>query len=316
MERAATFRYKLQIKAVVSPTHGAMAPGPHSPGLDLSTPSLRHARALSIFLLCSPAVSLGFTHLREIFFFFFFFAYVTVFNPTIEVVTFRLRGLFILGVFCVFLVVAGIHPPRTWMLGYFEYVRWNACVHRLDLGLYSHPKDFFAGNIPSMEKNLPRGVLNPWRCTKQDSEPNTLPTSYSGSCPSTEASMLVIWLDRELNRGIPQSRRTPKPPDHWGWERIADLGQEEGKDADADVVQDVGHLLVLQVLVAQRSHLLLLWLRGEGQQRHQRIAVVGRAADYWRVGRIADEGRKSRRVKHLCCQERQCHKGGSICLLL
>ena len=36
-------------------------------------------------------------------------AYVTVFNPTIEVVTFRLRGLCMLGVF----FVAGIHPSRT-----------------------------------------------------------------------------------------------------------------------------------------------------------------------------------------------------------
>ena len=42
---------------------------------------------------------------------------------------------------CVF--VAGIHPSRTWTSGSFESVRWNACVHRLDLGLYSHSKEFF-----------------------------------------------------------------------------------------------------------------------------------------------------------------------------
>ena len=29
------------------------------------------------------------------------------------------------------------------MSGPFESVRWNACVHRLDLGLYSHPKEFW-----------------------------------------------------------------------------------------------------------------------------------------------------------------------------
>ena len=57
------------------------------------------------------------------------------FNPTIKVVTFRLRGWCVLG-------VAGIHPSRTWTSGSFESVRWNACVHRLDLGLYSHPKEF------------------------------------------------------------------------------------------------------------------------------------------------------------------------------
>ena len=28
----------------------------------------------------------------------------------------------------------------------FQSVRWNACVHRLDLGLYSHPKEFW-GNF-------------------------------------------------------------------------------------------------------------------------------------------------------------------------
>ena len=27
----------------------------------------------------------------------------------------------------------------------FESVRLNACVHKLDLGLYSHPKEFLAG---------------------------------------------------------------------------------------------------------------------------------------------------------------------------
>ena len=32
------------------------------------------------------------------------------------------------------------------MLGSSESVRWNACVHRLDLGLiYSHPKEFGGG---------------------------------------------------------------------------------------------------------------------------------------------------------------------------
>ena len=46
-----------------------------------------------ILLLRSPAVSLGFTSLGEI------FAYVTLFNPTIEVVTIRLLEWCMLGVF-------------------------------------------------------------------------------------------------------------------------------------------------------------------------------------------------------------------------
>ena len=28
------------------------------------------------------------------------------------------------------------------MSGSFDSVQWNACVHRSDLGLYSHPKEF------------------------------------------------------------------------------------------------------------------------------------------------------------------------------
>ena len=45
------------------------------------------------------------------------------------------------------------------MSGPFEFVRWNTCVHRLDLGLYSLPKEFLGigvrtyvnskGKIPS-----------------------------------------------------------------------------------------------------------------------------------------------------------------------
>ena len=56
-----------------------------------------------ILLLRSPAISLGFTIMGAI------FVYVTVFNPTVEVVTFRLRGWCMLGVF----FVAGIPLSRT-----------------------------------------------------------------------------------------------------------------------------------------------------------------------------------------------------------
>ena len=67
-----------------------------------------------------------------------------------------------------------------------ESVRWNACVHSRDLGLYSHPKEFWGngvrthvnskGKITSTgKKNLPRGGSNPRRCITQDSEPSTLP---------------------------------------------------------------------------------------------------------------------------------------------
>ena len=48
---------------------------------------------LLLLSLRSPAISLGFTILGGI------LGYVSVFNPTIEVVTFRLRGWCMLGVF-------------------------------------------------------------------------------------------------------------------------------------------------------------------------------------------------------------------------
>ena len=46
---------------------------------------------------------------------------------------------------CVF--VTSIHPSRTWTSGSFESVRWNACVHRLDLSLSSHPKVFLENEV-------------------------------------------------------------------------------------------------------------------------------------------------------------------------
>ena len=55
------------------------------------------------------------------------------------------------------------------MSGCFESVQWNACVHT--------------------EKNLLRGGSNPRRCIKQDSEPNTPPTSYSGPCLAADYSL-------------------------------------------------------------------------------------------------------------------------------
>ena len=39
----------------------------------------------------------------------------------------------------------------------FESMQWNACVHRLDFGLYSHPKEFLGNGVKtyvnSKEKN-------------------------------------------------------------------------------------------------------------------------------------------------------------------
>ena len=104
------------------------------------------------------------------------------FTPTIEVVIFHLHEWCMLDVF--------LFPSSTCLRHERqESVRWNACMHRPDLRLYSHLKEFWGngvgthvnskGKIPSTRKLLPRGGWNPWCCIKQDSEPNTLPRSCS-----------------------------------------------------------------------------------------------------------------------------------------
>ena len=85
---------------------------------------------------------------------------------------------------CVF--VAGIHPSRTWTSGSFESVRWNACVHRLDLGLYSIRKSFLGNGVWTKEKsplpeNFPRGGSNPRHCGQRAQTPLT---SYSAAPPT------------------------------------------------------------------------------------------------------------------------------------
>ena len=71
---------------------------------------------------------------------------------------------------CVF--VAGIHPSRACMSGSFESLRLNACVHRLDIDLYSQSKEF--GEMESEPILTPR-KKNPFhRRIRGGIEPATL----------------------------------------------------------------------------------------------------------------------------------------------
>ena len=72
---------------------------------------------------------------------------------------------------CVF--VASIHPSRTWTSRSFESLRWNACVHRLDLGLYSHPKEFW-GNGVWTHVNSKGKIPSTGKCPQRSIEPATL----------------------------------------------------------------------------------------------------------------------------------------------
>ena len=38
-------------------------------------------------------------------------------------------------------------PSTTWISGSFESIRWNVCVYRLDLGLYSHLTEFWGDGV-------------------------------------------------------------------------------------------------------------------------------------------------------------------------
>ena len=103
--------------------------------------------------------------------------YLTVFNPTIEVVTSRLREWCMLGV---------LFLPAFSPLGHeiqnrvSTYDGMHECT---DLGLYSRPKEFLRNaaktHVNSMGKNALyrrlRGRSNSRRCITQDSKPQTLP---------------------------------------------------------------------------------------------------------------------------------------------
>ena len=108
---------------------------------------------------------------------------------------------------CVF--VAGIHPSRTWTSGSFESMRWNACMHRLDLGLYSHPKEFFWGmefepmltprEKSPLPENVPRGVSNPRHF---GSEPKHYQLSYSGPGLNLETFNRKLRVKAQVDIGL------------------------------------------------------------------------------------------------------------------
>ena len=110
-------------------------------------------------------------------------AFVTVFIPVIEVVTLRLRGWCMLGVFLL---------PAFTRLGHERQDLLSPCggmnVRTDQTSVYTLIRKSFGGmesgpmlspgeKSPLPGKNLSRGGWNPRRCMKQDSE---LPPSYCG----------------------------------------------------------------------------------------------------------------------------------------
>ena len=91
---------------------------------------------------------------------------------------------------CVF--VAGIHPSRTWTSGSFESVRWNACVHRLDLGLYSHPKEFWGNGIWT-HVNSKGKIPSTGKFPQRRIEPSTLWTASPNTTNELFRPRMVLW---------------------------------------------------------------------------------------------------------------------------
>ena len=80
------------------------------------------------------------------------------------------------------------------MSGSFEPVRWNACVQRLDLGVYSHPKKCFGNGVrthvnPRGKSPLPEKI-SPEEDRTHDAASNRTasPTHYQRAASSRTAS--------------------------------------------------------------------------------------------------------------------------------
>ena len=161
-----------------------------------------------------PAISLGFTTLGEI------FAYVTSPPPPPPLPNpphhWGSHIPFSCMVHAGCLFVPGIHLSRTWMSGPFQSLRWNACVHRLELGIYSHSKDFWGNGVRTHIKSKGekktlsrkvRGGSNRWRCIMQDSEPNTIPTElFRPQTFHTQGGRLSYLKTRPLAEAIMDSK--------------------------------------------------------------------------------------------------------------
>ena len=112
------------------------------------------------------------------------------FYPSIEVVTFHLHGLCMLDVLLSAFTCLG---HECWdllslcdgMHASTDYTSVYTVIQRSlgGNGVRTHVDS--KGKIRSAGKILPRGGLNPRCCIKQDSQPNTLPMSYSSPRPKS-----------------------------------------------------------------------------------------------------------------------------------
>ena len=70
------------------------------------------------------------------------------------------------------------------MSGSIESVHWNACVHKLDLGLYSHLKEFWGNGVRTHANS--KGKKSPQPEAQKRIEPATLHHAGLGAQYTTD----------------------------------------------------------------------------------------------------------------------------------
>ena len=92
--------------------------------------------------------------------------------------------------------VVGIHPSRTWMVGPFESVQWSACMHRLDLNLCSHPKEFGGNGVRTHVNSM--GKKSPVPDAQRRIKPTTLHHANQQAQHTTKWAVLALIIHNDL----------------------------------------------------------------------------------------------------------------------
>ena len=87
------------------------------------------------------------------------------------------------------------------MSAFLESVRWNACMHRLDLGLYSHPKEFLGSGVRTHVNSKKRSPLSeahrrvgPATLHHAGHRANTLPIELFRPPPAVRVPVVDVML--------------------------------------------------------------------------------------------------------------------------
>ena len=128
-----------------------------------NTISLVSRMLFTLLLLRSPALSLLFSILVT-------FAYVTVFNPTIVVVTFRLRGWCILSVFLLPAFTRLGHERQDFFL---VHAMERMCAQTRPWSI-SHPKEFWGSGVRTHVTSKGKSTLRGKNSAQRRIEPTAL----------------------------------------------------------------------------------------------------------------------------------------------